>query len=416
MDLILFTSTYPFDGGAEQTFLDPELQYLRRAFERVVFVPKKIVGQCLPLPEGVTVDESYATLLSKVNIPSLAKEILGSGLIYQELFSRPSLLLHISALIRMVRFMAVARLTFDWVMNWLDQNDPAGRHVFYTYWFDSSTLGIGLTKQWHPHVRLVSRVHGYDLYEEHYYNPPYWPFRRPTLALLDALFPDADAGLRYLTQRYPEYSALYETALLGVTDPGFMAPSSTDGVFRIVSCSRFVPVKRVQLLLEGILCASLMRPNQKFEWHHLGNGEIRMELQESANRCFPENAKAFFPGYSNKSALMKFYQEHPADVFINVSSTEGTPVAIMEAASCGIPIIATAVGGNSEIVSEKNGILLNSNPSPEEISKAIFAFLDNPRMAADKRRGSHAMWREHYNAEINFSLFAERLRVIGVSF
>jgi colanic acid/amylovoran biosynthesis glycosyltransferase len=410
MNLVLFTSTYPFDGGAEQTFLDPELQHLRCVFERVVLVPKKVVGQCLPLPDGVIVDESYARLLSGVKVPGLVKEVAASKLVYQELFSRPSLLLHPSALVRMARFMIVAALTSRWVEAWLEQN--AGEvNIFYTYWFDSSTLGIGLTK--HPRLRLVSRVHGYDLYEEHYYYPPYWPFRRQALSLLEALFSDSEAGLRYLQERYPEYSYLYETALLGVTDPGFVTVASADDVFRIVSCSMLVPVKRVDLLLEAILCASRMRPGQKFEWNHRGDGKARMELQERADKHLPGNAKAFFPGYSNKASLMEFYREYPADVFINVSSTEGTPVSMMEAASCGIPLMATAVGGNPEIVLQQNGILLNSDPTPEEIANAILTYIDDPDMAAAKRKGSRAVWMERYNADVNFRGFAERLKSIG---
>ena len=176
-----------------------------------------------------------------------------------------------------------------------------------------------------------------------------------------------------------------------------------------------VPIKRVNLLLDGILCAAQMRPDQQFEWTHMGNGSIRSELQENADRRFPANAKAFFPGYSNKDALMKFYRNEPVDVFTNVSSSEGTPVAVMEAVSCGIPVIATAVGGNQEIVSEKNGILLSPNPTPEEIAKAILDLFDHPESADSKRKGSRIVWMERYNAEINFRAFAERLKSIGES-
>ncbi len=415
MNLVLFSSTYPFDGGAEQTFLDPELKYLCRAFERIVLVPKKIVGKCLPLEEEVVVDESYASLLSKVKLLSLVGKVFSSSLVYRELLDRPALVLYPSALKRMARFLAVAKLTSHWVEAWLDRNHDGTPNVFYTYWFDSSAFGIGLAKRRYPSLHLVSRIHGYDLYEEHYYNPPYWPFRRAALSSLEALFPDSDSGLRYLLRLYPEYSSLYETALLGVTNPGFKTAPSADGVFRIISCSMLVPVKRIDLLFEGVLCAVRVRPNQQFEWTHMGNGSTRSELQERANRLFPNNAKVSFPGYSNKEALMKFYQENPVDVFVNVSSTEGTPVSIMEAASCSIPIIATSVGGNPEIVSEKNGLLLSANPTPDEIAAALLKIWDNPLLAARLRAGARRVWKTNYNADVNFRLFAERLQSIGES-
>ncbi|MBL8080149.1 MAG: glycosyltransferase [Anaerolineales bacterium] len=413
MHLVVFTSTYPFNVGGEQAFLDIEIQYLKRIFDRVVLVPKKNEGQHLSIPSGVEVDESYAQLLKKVNWLSLTGRVLTSRLTYRELFSRPSLLLYPSALLRLVRFVAVAKLTRKWVETWLNQNNDESQIIFYTYWFDSSSMGIGLTKCLYPNLHIVSRVHGYDLYEEHYYNPPYWPLRRTALSFLDVLFPDSNAGLNYLLQRYPEYSSFYETALLGVTEAGFTTSASVDGVFRIVSCSFIVPVKRVDLLLEGILLAAQQRPSQKFEWIHLGDGSARSKLQDTANDRFPANAKALFPGYSNKSALMNFYRENQVDVFVNVSATEGTPVSIMEAISCSIPVIATTVGGNSEIVTKRNGILISANPLPQEIANAILEFLDNPSQVASKREGSYLTWKERYNADVNFSLFAKRLKLLG---
>jgi glycosyltransferase involved in cell wall biosynthesis len=70
------------------------------------------------------------------------------------------------------------------------------------------------------------------------------------------------------------------------------------------------------------------------------------------------------------------------------------------------------VGGNPEIVKDKNGILLGANPSPEEIARAFHVFLDNPALAARKRRGSYEVWSERYNADVNYRVFAERLKSI----
>jgi glycosyltransferase involved in cell wall biosynthesis len=109
---------------------------------------------------------------------------------------------------------------------------------------------------------------------------------------------------------------------------------------------------------------------------------------------------------------MQFYRNNPVDVFVNVSQTEGTSVAVMEAISCGIPVVATAVGGNPEIVTEKNGLLLSPNPSATEIANALFLFLDNPSSAVSKRIGSRAVWNERYNSERNFPDFISRLKEI----
>jgi colanic acid/amylovoran biosynthesis glycosyltransferase len=411
--LLLFTASYPYDGGAEQTFLNTEILHLCQVFDRVVLVPRKQPGTLLPVPESVEVDETYSNTLDNVNLFTAIVNTLVSKLIFSDILSRPSLLFYPQALKRLIAFAVGAQLTRNWVQKWIAKNKVKPEEcVFYTYWFDQAALGIGLAKKKYPQLRLVSRVHGYDLYEEYYYKPSYWPCRPLALSLVDYLFPDSEAGLRYLKERYPAHATRYETALLGVTEPGFLSRSSTDGVFRIVSCSMLVPVKRVDQILRGVKTAACQRPDQNFEWHHIGNGARRSELQKMADEQFPSNAKGYLPGYTSREALLSFYKDQPVDVFINASETEGTPVAVMEAVSCGIPVIATSVGGSKEIVGNQNGILLDENPTPQQIAEAIFQLIDNLQDAQQKRDASRQIWAERYNADANYSEFAERLKSV----
>jgi len=46
---------------------------------------------------------------------------------------------------------------------------------------------------------------------------------------------------------------------------------------------------------------------------------------------------------------------------MNLSETEGIPVSIMEAQSAGVPILATNLGGTSEIVNNENGFLVEKD-------------------------------------------------------
>jgi len=414
--LFLFAASYPYDASAEQTFLEIEIHHLRQVFKRVILVPRKFAGNLLPLPEGVEVDESYASLLDRIDPLTLLKKTLFSPLLYKEIVSFQRLLYSPQAGKRLLAFLIGAQLTRDWVVDWFARSseNPADC-IFYTYWFDQGAYGIGLVKEKYPDLKLVSRVHGYDLYEEFYYRPPYWPRRRAALSLVDRLFPDSQAGLAYLNERYPEFESVYEPALLGVSASGFVTPASTDGAFRIVSCSMLEPVKRVDLLMEGIAHAAKSRPDQRFEWRHFGNGKRKAELQELANRTFPSNASADLPGYSTKADLMRYYEQNPVDVFMNVSASEGTPVSVMEAISCGIPVIATSVGGNVEIVSEQNGLLLDPDPTPEQIGQVLLKYWDDQNAAPLKRQASFKVWQERYNADANFRAFAERLKSIRQS-
>jgi glycosyltransferase involved in cell wall biosynthesis len=132
------------------------------------------------------------------------------------------------------------------------------------------------------------------------------------------------------------------------------------------------------------------------------------------SRDFPPNARGRLLGNVPNQEIMQHYKENPVDLFVNVSSTEGgAPVAIQEAISCGIPVIATAVGGNPEVVLEKNGILLDPNPKPRDIAAALFRIWDDPQQAAQMKQESRQVWQRNYDADVNFRLFADRLRIMG---
>jgi len=413
VNLILFSASYPCVRGGEANFLDVEVKHLLMSFDRVVVVPEKCDGDLINGHVGLDVDESYARLLKSRKPLSIFLHGLLSPLLYRGLLEKNYPRFFLKAWRRLIAFAGKAEITRKWVVGWLQRQGLDGADcLFYTYWFDQAAAGIGLAKRQFPGLRIVSRAHGYDIYEEQYYNPPFWPCRWSVLPLMNGIFPDSQAGTEYLRDRYPEHTSLFEMSLLGVADPGFMNYASDDGVFRLVSCSMIRPEKRVELMLESVRLAAIQRPGQCFEWHHVGNGPSRGELQKVADATFPPNARAFLPGYSDNHALMKMYKEKPFDAFINLSKTEGTPVSIMEAISCGIPIIATAVGGNKEVVSMQNGILLTEDPTSSEVASAIFSMIDNPSDANNKRNWSRKIWQAQYNADVNFSKFAKKLRLI----
>lgn len=415
MILLLFTSSYPYDYAAEYTFIQPEIRHLLGEFEKVILVPRISKGNRLLLPSDVEVSDDYANFLQRSSgIHKMIAMAFSSRRFFREIREHPEILIYPSKVLKLLIFSGRAELTRQWVTNFTETQhlDPSNC-IFYSYWFDHTVTGLAMTKQEFPATKLVSRAHGYDIYEEYYY-PYYWPYRRETLEFLDVLFFASDAGKNYFCERYPEYVSKYETAHLGIKDPEFIAKPSSDGVFRIVSCAHIVPVKRLDLLLDGIATAARLRPEQKFEWIHFGDGTEKKSLERRLTGMFSSNAVCRFLGNVPNDEIMQYYRDYPVDAFVNVSSTEGgAPVAIQEAISCGIPVVATSVGGNPEVVSDRNGILLDANPMPEQIATALLRIWDNPLLAAEMRKESRRIWQTGYNAEVNFRAFAERLKSIG---
>ena len=109
---------------------------------------------------------------------------------------------------------------------------------------------------------------------------------------------------------------------------------------------------------------------------------------------------------------MNYYKNESINLFVNTSSSEGLPVSIMEACSFGIPIIATDVGGTSEIVIEnKTGMLLDVDFKPEVLSEKIkkMAMMSREEQISYRKR-CREFWQEHFFGENNFKKFTNNIR------
>ena len=84
---------------------------------------------------------------------------------------------------------------------------------------------------------------------------------------------------------------------------------------------------------------------------------------------------------------------------LNTSSSEGVPVSIMEAYSHGIPVVATDVGGNSEIVLQEHIIPPDSNS--EDIAKIINGWSEDSQI----REKVNIIQSEHFDSTKNAQKF-----------
>ena len=399
--VVLIAATYPFAGAFEETFLRREVEILAETWDRVVLAPEDVRGALLPLPAKAEVDRSLAAALNAGRRARRLLDALTVPLVPEDVLARPAIVRDRVATKRLLDFAARAAAARRWARRRFEPSST----LFYTFWWGPLTTGFGLDRE---HPAIVSRAHGFDLYEERH-APPYLPCRKRSLRALDALFPVSDRGREYAAERYgTDASTPIETARLGVRGPTPLCMPSSDGQLRAVSCSFMVDVKRLGLLLDGLVEAGRRRPGLQIVWTHHGIGPLRDSLAARA-RELPPNVRCELPGYVDQAHLLRRYAEEPADVFVNVSASEGVPVSIMEAIACGIPILATAVGGNPEIAGAGNGILLPPDPTPTEIAHALFRFVDDPEAARAMRAASRRLWSESYDAERNLRAFSARL-------
>ena len=95
------------------------------------------------------------------------------------------------------------------------------------------------------------------------------------------------------------------------------------------------------------------------------------------------------------------------DLVIQASSTEGMPNVVLESMLMRVPIIATDVGGTSEIIdSDLVGTLIEAD-NREEMTNSIRSFLDSPQSYIEKTDKAERRIREEFDSNIRLARMAE---------
>ncbi|MBU1660371.1 MAG: glycosyltransferase, partial [Chloroflexi bacterium] len=83
-----------------------------------------------------------------------------------------------------------------------------------------------------------------------------------------------------------------------------------------------------------------------------------------------------------------------SDIYVNASHREGLPLAILEAMSAGLPVVATGVGGVPELVGGR-GILVPPR-RPEAFTAALVSLLNDPARQRSLGMAARAHVNHHY--------------------
>lgn len=280
--------------------------------------------------------------------------------------------------------------------------------LIYSWW--STFTAFGAAKAVDDRgIPLVSRAHGYDLFADQE-RVGFVPFQGNLISRATAVFSVSEAGCNYLLKKYPGYRNVIDVAYLG-TPPMDGGEQTHEGPAEtIVTCSSVVGVKRLILFVEALQLLARGWPKIEFHWIHIGGGPGLTELMNECSARTDLAGKATFLGQVAPERVREFFAHVSVDAFCNVSSSEGLPVALMEAASAGIPLLALDVGGNSEVVDDSNGRLLPADADAEQIAQALAGILmASPDDVSAMRRASRARWEERFDGRRNYAEFAQRL-------
>jgi glycosyltransferase involved in cell wall biosynthesis len=401
--LFFFTSSYPFGSG--ETFIENEIDYLYSAFDKIIIVSNDTTNeQTREVPTNVLLyRKSYELswiqkLLSLISItvPAFWKELL----IIKKTYKRPFSLLIFNT---MCQSWFKSMLWQPFIKRLIKNISQKEDNIFlYSYWNNDLALACAHHKKNNPRVIAFSRMHGWDVYFEANHSN-YLPYRRFILQNLNRVFAVSDKGKQYYYNWFPELNLKISVARLGVKQNRKNQGNTTDKL-QLLSISNIIPIKNL-----GILIEALAQLNIDFHWTHIGDGPLRTKLETRANEQIP--GKYTFKGRLPNSEVLNHLQNEPTDLFINVSLSEGIPVSIMEAFSCGIPAVVTNVGGSAELVShEINGFLIQNPKDTHAIGNAIIYYANKSvEEKVSFSCASYQTWKNHYNTEINYTLWIEKL-------
>lgn len=146
------------------------------------------------------------------------------------------------------------------------------------------------------------------------------------------------------------------------------------GAVVLLSIGEMIKRKNHEIALKAL--AQLK--NRNYVFLVCGRGELENHLKDLAQKL----------GIGDKVRFLGFRNDIPeiciaSDIFVFPSYQEGLPVSVMEAMSAGLPIIASRIRGNTDLIQNGNGGYLNEPDDFWGIAKSIDKVIENEKLRAE---------------------------------
>nr|WP_246197972.1 glycosyltransferase family 4 protein [Solidesulfovibrio aerotolerans] len=175
-------------------------------------------------------------------------------------------------------------------------------------------------------------------------------------------------------------------------------PAAGSGPMQLLFVGRVVQQKGLDVLLNAL---ALLPPGLDYRLTLVGDGPLRPALVEQAARLGLAG-RVRFAGWASREDMPAVLRA--ADVFVFPSRDEGMPNAVLEAMASGLPVAATRISGNEELVLDgQTGFLV-----PPNDANALAVVL--ARLLGDRALGRRlgAAGRERVVGEYSWHSVAQR--------
>lgn len=217
-----------------------------------------------------------------------------------------------------------------------------------------------------------------------------WVFRRA-----DRVMVNSNAGREYLLRSVRVRRD--KIALIKNCFPAGMMPAARDETLSNSNTIGYVgrldnKVKRIDLIIRSLPPLLAVKPDARLIL--VGTGPDEDMLRTLARDLGIAERVEFKGAVPDVFEVMKEYA-----CLVLPSKFEGLPMAIIEALSLGIPVIATGVGDVKDLVLDTVTGRIIRDDSPEGLARIIAEVLGDPALAASTRERGPALVRENYSVE-----------------
>jgi glycosyltransferase involved in cell wall biosynthesis len=157
----------------------------------------------------------------------------------------------------------------------------------------------------------------------------------------------------------------------------------------------------------------ILKTNKDISFVIIGKGALKNKLQKKVEKIgIQKNFK--FLGFVNQEKLIELYQN--ATLYVLPSHYEGLPTVLLEAMSCGLPVVATSVSGNLDVIkSGKNGILVPPK-SPLKLANAVLKLLDDEETKINLGKNARRTIEDNYTWNIITDNYLKYYKIIIESY
>lgn len=192
---------------------------------------------------------------------------------------------------------------------------------------------------------------------------------------------------------------------MDVPDPSAFPELANPARPVIAMLTRFVYAKNLDLALEIARLAKSAHPEWRFVW--AGDGPDRTRIERAAREATLDNIT--FLGAIPRSADLL----GRASVLLSTSRWEGLPYALLESGLLGVPVVATRVVGNSEVVADGVSGYLFPVDSPSAGVEALSHVLSDPSGSLRLAANARAVIADRFSLDRSVSRTAQLLREVG---